>query len=389
MKILCVVDNFPPEVNALASRTYEHAVDWVKDGHEVTVVTCCPNFPAGIPYPGYKNKLYQTENIEGIKVVRVWSYLAPNAGFIKRIVDFVSFAFIAFFFSLPVKCDVIMTSSPQFFVNFTGLFLKIFKRKPWYMEVRDLWPESIAALNFMKRGFSFRVLSGFELTFYQFCDKIIVVTKSFKSKIASRGIPDAKIRFVPNGINKMLYVPRLKDQTLIEKLNLPKDKKIIGYLGTIGEAQNLISLLPFFKNNPQYFFLIIGDGAQRNQIAATLKYEKIENVMLHQLIPKDQTPRYYSLFDLGLIPLREIEAFKEVIPSKIFELASMHIPILLIGSGESADIINAYNIGCSIKSPSPELLEAAILKLLNFVPSINQDFEKQFDRKTLALKYFN
>src|SRR5690554_7520691 len=87
MKILFLTDNFPPEVNAPANRTHEHCKEWVKKGVEVTVITCAPNFPKGKVYDGYKNKLYQTEMIDGIKVIRVWSYIAANEGFVKRILD--------------------------------------------------------------------------------------------------------------------------------------------------------------------------------------------------------------------------------------------------------------------------------------------------------------
>ena len=108
MKILFITDNFPPEVNAPATRTFEHCKEWVKKGDEVTVITCAPNFPKGKVYEGYKNKLFQKEEIEGIKVIRVWSYISANEGFAKRIIDFLSFAFMAFWVGLFKKTDVII-----------------------------------------------------------------------------------------------------------------------------------------------------------------------------------------------------------------------------------------------------------------------------------------
>ncbi|HIP45064.1 MAG TPA: glycosyltransferase WbuB, partial [Sulfurospirillum arcachonense] len=93
MKILFITDNFPPETNAPATRTHEHCKEWVKKGVEVTIITCAPNFPQGKVYEGYKNKFYQTEVIEGIKVIRVWSYITANEGFAKRVLDYVSFSF--------------------------------------------------------------------------------------------------------------------------------------------------------------------------------------------------------------------------------------------------------------------------------------------------------
>ena len=131
MKILFLTDNFPPEVNAPATRTYEHCREWVKQGAEVTVITCAPNFPQGKVYDGYKNKLYQTEMVDGIKVIRVWSYIVANKGFIKRTLDFISFSVTAFLAGLFVKTDLIIATSPQFFTALAGRVLSRWKRRPY------------------------------------------------------------------------------------------------------------------------------------------------------------------------------------------------------------------------------------------------------------------
>ena len=138
MRILFLTDNFPPEVNAPATRTYEHCVKWIELGHKVTVITCFPNFPKGKVFEGYTNKLYQKENIDGITVIRVWSYIAENNGFVKRIIDYISFALTSFLFGLFVKTDLMIATSPQFFTAISGKMLSVFKQRPWVMEVRDL-----------------------------------------------------------------------------------------------------------------------------------------------------------------------------------------------------------------------------------------------------------
>ena len=150
MNILFLTDNFPPEVNAPASRTYEHCKEWVQLGEKVTVITCTPNFPQGKVYEGYRNKLYQTEYMDGIKVIRVWSYITANEGFLKRTLDYISFSVSSFFAGLFQQADMIIATSPQFFTALSGRTLAFWKRKPWIMEVRDLWPESIKTVGAMK-----------------------------------------------------------------------------------------------------------------------------------------------------------------------------------------------------------------------------------------------
>ena len=90
MHILFLTDNFPPEVNAPASRTFEHCREWVKLGHQVTVITGFPNFPRGKLYQGYRHRLYQKENMAGIKVIRVWTFITANQGVIRRTLDYLS-----------------------------------------------------------------------------------------------------------------------------------------------------------------------------------------------------------------------------------------------------------------------------------------------------------
>ena len=89
MHILFITDNFPPEVNAPASRTFEHINHWINDENvKVTVITCFPNFPNGKVFDGYKNKLFERSKYQNIEVIRVWSYIAKNRGTLKRILDY-------------------------------------------------------------------------------------------------------------------------------------------------------------------------------------------------------------------------------------------------------------------------------------------------------------
>src|SRR5688500_8146997 len=116
MHILFLTDNFPPEVNAPASRTFEHCRHWAKAGHQVTVVTCAPNFPKGVVYDGYRNKLWQQETMDRIHVVRCWTYMTANQGFLLRTLDYVSFMVAAVVAAPFIRgVDVVIGTSPHFF----------------------------------------------------------------------------------------------------------------------------------------------------------------------------------------------------------------------------------------------------------------------------------
>ena len=367
MKILFLTDNFPPEVNAPATRTFEHCKEWVKKGVEVTVITCNPNFPQGRIYDGYKNKFIQREEVEGIKVIRVWSYISANKGFLKRSIDFVSYAFMAFCFGLFIKTDLIVATSPQFFTAIAGRWLSFFKHTPWVMEVRDLWPESIKAVGAMSGdSFGYRMLEKMEMSMYRSARQIVVVTDTFKKIIVEKGIDAKKIFVIKNGVRLDKFKPIEKDKTLLKELNL-HGKFIIGYIGTHGMAHALDFVLQSAQKikNKSIHFILLGDGAEKKKLLLLKDELMLTNITMLPFVAKSEITRYISILDVALVNLKKSDTFKTVIPSKIFENAAMKKPILLGVEGESKGIIEKYNAGICFE-PENEL---------EFIESIDSLFE--------------
>ena len=391
MKILFITDNFPPEVNAPATRTYEHIKEWIKDESvEVTVLTCFPNFPHGKVYNGYKNKLYQREKFDGIDVIRVWSYMSKNEGFVKRVLDYISFAFMAFIVGLFHKFDVIVATSPQFFTTWAGCGLAKIKRRPWVFELRDLWPESIKTVGAMKQGKIIEILEKIELGLYKSSNLVIAVTEAFRQNLIARGIDSNKIKVITNGSNLDLFVPRDKDRELLNQLEL-KDKFILGYIGTHGMAHSLdfiISAISKIKDE-KFHFLFVGDGAVKEKIVKLAADLGLKNVTFSSSVSKDEVPRFLSICDVMLAPLKKDDNFKTVIPSKIFEASAMQRPVLLGVEGQAKEILEAYGAGVCF---DPEN-EKDFLEKLNILTDVNFYNEcktgclrlaNDYDRKKLA-----
>ena len=395
MKILFLTDNFPPESNAPATRTYEHCIEWLEKGAEVTVITCTPNYPKGEVFPGYKNKLYQKEMIDGIKVIRVWTYITPNRGFSRRILDYISFCITGFFASLFVKTDVIIATSPQLFTAVAGYFSSVFKRKPWIMEVRDLWPESIRAVGAMNQSYVLKILDRFVLFLYKKATILVVVTDSFKERIHACGIAEDKIHVVKNGVHTQNYQNTGKNQPLLKELGL-ENKFIVAYIGTHGMAHKLDFILDSAKkvDNKAIHFLFVGAGAMKSRLVKQVEDLELQNVTMLDAIPKAEVINYISISDVSLITLRKKDTFTKVIPSKIFENAAMTKPILLGVQGEAKQIIEYYKAGLCFEPEN----ETDFLKKLNSM-HINKDqytfFKKgctqlaiEYDRKKLALAMY-
>ncbi len=396
VKILFITDNFPPEVNAPATRTFEHCKEWIKLGAEITIITCAPNFPHGRVYEGYKNRLYTSENIEGMNVIRVWSYISANKGFAKRVLDYFSFAHSAFWAGLFQKCDIIVATSPQFFTTWTAWALSKIKRKPWIFELRDLWPESIKTVGAMKQGTAIEMLEKIELGLYRSCDKVVAVTDAFKENLIARGIDADKIEVVTNGSNIDFFYPRDKDSEISKRYGLDR-KFVVGYIGTHGMAHSLDFIVKSLKrvNDPDMLFLFIGDGAMKEKVVATAKELELKNTLFLDPVSKEEVPRYLSCIDISLAPLKKSDTFKTVIPSKIFEASAMQKPTLLGVEGQACRIIEAYGAGLCFE---PENEDDFIEKLYMLKNDMQLYIRAQkgcmrlaedFDRKRLAAKMYD
>lgn len=395
MKLLFLTDNFPPESNAPASRTYEHCKEWVQKGMEVTVITCAPNFPYGKTYEGYKNKLYQTEVIDGIKVVRVWTYMTENKGVVKRIFDYMSYALSAFIAGLFIKTDLIVATSPQLFTTLGGCALAKVKRKPWIFELRDLWPEGIKDHGAIKQSFLLNFLTKMELCLYKKATHIVTVTKGLKENLSSRGINPDKIDTVTNGANMSLFKPIDKDTELLKSLNLT-DKFIVGYIGTHGMAHGLEFIVENLKElkDENIHFLFVGTGAKKEATVKKAKELNLSNVTFLDPVAKAEVNRYISIIDVALVPLTKTVIHASLIPSKIFESAAMRKPMLLGVEGEAREIVEQYNAGIAFE---PENQEEFLTALSEISTNKEKYIELQkgcsklaeaFDRKNLANKMF-
>lgn len=369
MHILFLADNFPPEVNAPASRTFEHAREWVRAGHRVTVVTCAPNFPKGKVFEGYRNRLAQRETMAGIEVLRVWSYITANEGMARRVLDYMSFMLMATLASLFVRrVDVVVGTSPQFFTACAAQAVGTLKRVPWVFELRDIWPESIKAVGAMGESWVIRLLERIEMFLYRHAARVVTVTHTFKQILIQRGIDGDKIDVITNGVDLSRFALQPKDAALEAELGL-QGCFVAGYIGTHGLAHGLDTLLDAAQALQEMpaaqdiRILFLGDGAKKAELVDSARRMGLKNVLFLDSVPKAQVARYWSLLDVSIIHLRKTELFGSVIPSKLFECMGMGIPVLHGVAGESAAIVQAEQVGEVFESDNAQQLVESLLRL--------------------------
>ena len=368
MKILFLTENFPPETNAAATRVFERACYWTRWGHQVTVVTCAPNFPHGRVFEGYENRWYAVEEMAGMRVVRMKTFIAPNRGVLWRIVDFLSFGASGFVGAvLQARPDVIAATSPQFFAAVAGWAASVVRGVPFVFELGDLWPASISAVGAMRRNLLLRLVEQVELFLYRRSESVAALTEAFKDNLVRRGIPPEKIDVVRNGVDLPRYAPQPRNAELAAEWGL-EDAFVVGYVGTHGMAHALTNVLDAaerLRDVPGLRFLLAGAGAERDMLLADAARRGLDNVVFMPPQPKDRMPDVWSLCDVALVHLKDMPAFAEVIPSKIFEAMGMGLPLLLAApEGEASAIVLGHDAGLWVPPQDPAALAAAVVRLL-------------------------
>lgn len=398
MRILFLTHYFPPEVNAPASRTYEHAVRWVRAGHEVTVITCNPHAPTGILFPGYRNRLWpQREFIDGIEVLRVWTYLAPNAGTVRRTLNYLSYMISAAMAGLFARRpDVLVATSPQFFCGWAGVLLSRLRRLPFVLEVRDIWPESIETVGALRARLVLRFLQVLEKAMYLAADHIVTVGEGYRQKILGRVNTPERISVVMNGVDLERFRPVPADPQLRQRWG-GEGKFVCTYVGTIGMAHGLDVVLEAAERlraegRQDVVFWLVGEGARKAELEAEARRRNLDSyVVFPGRLPKEEMPRVLASSDACLVHLRKTELFETVIPSKIFEMMAMGKPIIMGVRGEALRIVEEAGAGVAMEPESASSLLVALDKVRNGTrgsgqkaENIRQHLAKYYSRDALA-----
>lgn len=371
MRIVFFTHYFPPEGNAPASRTFDHCLRWVRAGHDVTVITCAPNVPNGVIYDGYRNRLWpQKESMEGIKVIRTWTYVAANAGGAKRILNYVSYMVSAVFTFLFFcqRPKVVIATSPQFFCGWAGVIASYLKWTKFILEIRDIWPESIMTVGAMKKGTVTRALEMMERMMYRSANHIVAVGQGYRDNIVGKANVSNRISVVTNGVDPEQFQPQKKSEPFLVAHGLA-GRFVCSYVGTIGMAHGLevtIRAARILKESGRddIVFCLVGDGARRDELEQLASDEGVSGlVRFTGRLDKSEMPVVLASSDCLLVHLKKSELFETVIPSKIFETMAMQRPLIMGVRGESAEIVRKSGSGIDMEPDNERELVAAVLKL--------------------------
>ncbi|WP_411687852.1 glycosyltransferase family 4 protein [Acinetobacter indicus] len=363
MKILLLTQWFDPEPTF---KGLAFAKELMRQGHEVHVLTGFPNYPSGKIYDGYKLKLYQREEIEGISILRVALYPNHDSSALRRILNYISFAFMAMLFGIfaTKKADVIYAYHPPLTVGIAAIFIKLFRRTPIVYDIQDMWPDTLKATGMLNNKKILNFIGSVCKLVYRFVDHIVVLCPGFKQLLIERDVPKEKISVIYNWCDEQ-GLTQAKPAKL-EYQQLMQNKFNIVFAGNMGKAQALDTILEVakqLKNIQDIQFVFVGGGTETERLKQRSIIENISNAVFIPQMPMAEVGGVLKLSDLLLVHLKKDPLFEITVPSKTQAYMAIGKPVLMAVAGDAAELVQKAECGGIAISEDEASLEHAILKI--------------------------
>lgn len=398
MHFLILTQYFPPEVGAPQVRLFALGKELVCRGHQVTVVTAMPNYPAGEIFSDYRGKWFKREQREGLEIVRVRLYPATGRGF-KRLLNYFSFALMSLWgVSRAAKADVVFVESPPLFLGLSGWIAARFHRARFILNISDLWPDSVEALGIMS-GKVLRPMFALEKFLYQRAWLICGTTRGIVRRlIEDKGVQPIKTLHLPNGADLELLAPLEKDEKLAAELELKIDAKVFIFAGTHGYAQRLDSVLEAASlvERSDIHFLFVGEGPDKARLQRLALERGLMNVTFAPAQPLSRIPSFFSLATASIVPLMKTDLFLDALPSKLIVSLACGVAPIYSGEGEAAQLLRAEQCGLVVSPEDPIALKRAIedladdpVKCRTLSRNARSLAEREFAWKMVVEKWLN
>jgi glycosyltransferase involved in cell wall biosynthesis len=388
MRILLLSQYFPPETGAAQQRLADLAKRLALFGHEVTVLTSLPNYPTGRIFDGYRGRIFLEEQRDGIRILRTWAYASPKRSFLRRLLNYFSFAFLATWFGFwrAGRQDVMVVESPPLFLGIAGLILSRLCRAPMMLNVSDLWPESAVAMGILRNRPIIRAAIALENYLYRNSYAITGQSRGIVRDIKAR-VSNIPVELITNGVDPDRFVLSARKRDEMRRQFGFGDRCVVGYTGLHGLAQDLDTVLEaaqeLAKSNPQILFAFFGDGPEKGRLRASAQERDLNNVCFFPPQPADSMPAILSALNMAVVPLKNLPLFRDVLPAKLFECMAAKLPIVLAVDGEARQLLERANGGIYVQPENPKALVEALNKLTGD-PSLRQTLGENGSRYVFA-----
>lgn len=368
MRILFIHQVFLSPSEAGSTRHFELARYLVKSGHQVTIIGSSVNYLTGKADERCAGKFSFTENIDGVDIIKSWTYSKIHKSFFSRFLSFISFMLSSVIVGLKMKKpDVVIGCSPQIFAGVSALIVSRLKGVPFIFEIRDLWPKFAVEMKVLTNSRLIKLAEALEKFLYNKADHFIINSPGFLPHLLSFNISEDKIHLIQNGVDTNMFRPGEKNNDFRAEFDL-ENKFVVMYAGSHGQANSLHTVIEaarILKENNDIMFLLIGDGKKKNELIELKNSYGLNNVMLINAQPKERMPEICRAADVCLAILEKHEAFKTVYPNKVFDYMAVERPTIIAIDGVIREVVEKAGAGVFVEPENPQALADLVLNLRN------------------------
>ena len=365
MRVLLIHQGFVSPDQAGGTRHYELARHFVEQGHQFSIVASDLSYLTGQRVTDFA-RLMTKEELDGVKVFRAYTYPSLHRSFVWRVVSFLSFMFTSTWAALRTgQLDVVMGTSPPIFQAVSAWVVATLRRRPFLLEIRDLWPEFAIDIGILQNPFLIKLSRWLENFLYARASHILVNSPAYRDYLLGKRVPAEKISVIPNGVDPHVFDPGGKGLRFREEWQLQR-KFVVTYAGALGLANDIPTLLRAagrLRDEPQIHFLLVGDGKERGNLEKLARHLELPNVTFNGALPKADMPEVLAASDACVAILKDIPMFRTTYPNKVFDYMAAARPTILVIDGVIRQVVEAAEGGIFVPPGDNDSLADAIRAL--------------------------
>jgi len=373
MRILVVTQYFWPE----NFRINDLVAEFVRRGHEVTVLTGLPNYPAGALFPEFAADRSAFENYEGATILRVPLVMRGRGRGVRLFANYLSFALSASLLGARRlrrrRADAILVFEPSpITVGLPAVIIGRIKRAPVTLWVLDLWPETLVALGVVRSRLLLALVSRMVRFIYDRCALVLVQSRGFVPAVLRHSGRD-------DAAQRTRYFPNWSEPTATGRAAEPApevawrpDLFTVVFTGNVGEAQDFPAILEAaerLRDEPQIRWVVVGDGRASRWVEEEVRNRGLEErVLLVGRFPLERMPSFLRHAGALLVSLRADPVFALTIPGKVQSYLQSGVPIVAMLDGEGARVVEESGAGLACPAGDSDGLARAVLSLSALAP---------------------
>lgn len=365
MRILLINQAFVSPEEPGHTRHFEMAKFLQSRGHELVIVASDLNYQTGRRTVARKG-VFAEQNFDGVRVLRSYIYPALHRSYFWRVISFFSFMFSSIWTALQVRdVDLVMGTTPPIFQAVSAWFVALIRRKPFLLEVRDLWPEFGVSMGVLKNPLVIALARWLERFLYARATHILVNSPAYREYMISKGVPEKKVTYIPYGTDVDMFNPQVDGSSIRAELGL-QERFVVLYAGALGQANDIDTLLRAanrLKVEEKIRFVLFGDGKERPRLESEARQMGLSNVIFAGVRAKKDMPRVIAAADACLAILQDIPMFRTTYPNKVFDYMAAGRATLLVIDGVSRRLIEESGGGVFVQPGDDAMLAETVLEL--------------------------